>query len=201
MNVNIKKKKFIGNLTGIEIEAENAEEALDKFWEIVDEDHRALEVEVKEKDELTAHDYELLALSRMTGEQIAMELNDKEREEYYKLLEGEDVSEYCPTCGTELEHITIGVEDVFGCPKCKREVPRDEAIIEMKENTTAEAIKMKKSEPGKQKFDPFGKKDTTICGDCGKILTEKTGRLEDSNIDRGVRCNDCYPKFIEKCGK
>jgi Skp family chaperone for outer membrane proteins len=42
-------KKYVGNLTGIEVEAEDLEDALDKFWEIVDEDHRALEVEIKEK--------------------------------------------------------------------------------------------------------------------------------------------------------
>jgi len=38
----------------------------------------------------TCRQYELLALSRMTGEQIADELTDKEREHYYKLMHGED---------------------------------------------------------------------------------------------------------------
>ena len=37
----------------------------------------------------TALWYELLALSRMTGEQIANELTDEEREEYYKIMHGE----------------------------------------------------------------------------------------------------------------
>jgi hypothetical protein len=35
----------------------------------------------------TAREYELLALSRMTGEQIANELTDKERKHYYKLMD------------------------------------------------------------------------------------------------------------------
>ena len=33
-------------------------------------------------------------------------------------------NEKCPTCNTDLCHITIGEEDVFGCPKCKKEVSR-----------------------------------------------------------------------------
>ena len=37
----------------------------------------------------TAKDYELLSISRMTGEQIANELNEEEREAYYKLLNDE----------------------------------------------------------------------------------------------------------------
>jgi len=32
--------------------------------------------------------------------------------------------EFCPECYAELEHIKIKNEDVFGCPKCKKEVTR-----------------------------------------------------------------------------
>ena len=40
--------------------------------------------------EKTCKDYELLALSRMTGEQIANELTDDERKEYYRLMHGDE---------------------------------------------------------------------------------------------------------------
>lgn len=32
--------------------------------------------------------------------------------------------ELCPKCKADLCHITIGKEDVFGCPKCKKELSR-----------------------------------------------------------------------------
>jgi len=35
--------------------------------------------------------------------------------------------EFCPECYTELEHIKLSKEDVFGCPKCKKEITREEA--------------------------------------------------------------------------
>ena len=45
-------------------------------------------------------------------------------------------TERCPKCMTELCHIVIKNEDVFGCPKCKREISRDEAIITKDRNWT-----------------------------------------------------------------
>jgi ribosomal protein L37AE/L43A len=62
--------------------------------------------------------------------------------------------ECCPKCYTELEHIKIKKEDVFGCPKCKKEITRDEADkinvftvicvcnteIEIEENSVAECF-------------------------------------------------------------
>lgn len=38
--------------------------------------------------------------------------------------------ELCPKCRTELQHIIIRKEDVFGCPKCKKEIVRKNAIKE-----------------------------------------------------------------------
>jgi hypothetical protein len=38
--------------------------------------------------------------------------------------------ELCPICKTELEHIKIKKEDVFGCQKCKKEIVRSKAIKE-----------------------------------------------------------------------
>lgn len=38
-----------------------------------------------EMNKKTAYDYEILALSRMTGEQISNELTDEEKKQYYKL--------------------------------------------------------------------------------------------------------------------
>jgi uncharacterized protein YbaR (Trm112 family) len=37
--------------------------------------------------------------------------------------------EVCPECNTELEYIDIKKEDVFGCPKCKKEIERKDSII------------------------------------------------------------------------
>lgn len=31
-------------------------------------------------------------------------------------------AEFCPNCYTRLEHLLIKKEDVFGCPKCKKEI-------------------------------------------------------------------------------
>jgi len=46
----------------------------------------------------------------------------------------------------------------------------------------------------KQKYDPFGSNNTTICGDCGIVLTDKSGRIQDAFIYKGVRCFDCAKK-------
>jgi hypothetical protein len=57
------------------------------------------------------------------GEKIDIELLKGVNPKFVK-SEGE----YCPKCETELEHFTIGREDVFGCPKCKKEIPRKNSI-------------------------------------------------------------------------
>ena len=36
--------------------------------------------------------------------------------------------ELCPDCRTELIHFTLNGEDVFGCPECNREIPRELSI-------------------------------------------------------------------------
>ena len=36
--------------------------------------------------------------------------------------------EYCPKCFRQLEHIIIKKEDVFGCPKCKKEISRAKSV-------------------------------------------------------------------------
>jgi hypothetical protein len=38
--------------------------------------------------------------------------------------------ELCSKCKTELQHINIGKENVFGCPNCKKEIQRKNAIKE-----------------------------------------------------------------------
>jgi Zn-finger nucleic acid-binding protein len=38
------------------------------------------------------------------------------------------MKELCPKCKTELEHITKNNEDIFGCPKCKREIMFSQSI-------------------------------------------------------------------------
>jgi len=48
----------------------------------------------------------------------------------------EEVGEiqFCPECRTELCHIMVETEDVFGCPRCHEEVDRDISIkIRMEE--------------------------------------------------------------------
>ena len=44
-------------------------------------------------------------------------------------MEFEREIEKCPTCNTTLEHIIVKGEDVFGCPECRKEVSRDNAVI------------------------------------------------------------------------
>jgi DNA-binding transcriptional MerR regulator len=41
---------------------------------------------------------------------------------------GTEERELCPICRTELEHIIINEEDVFGCHKCKKEISREDSI-------------------------------------------------------------------------
>jgi len=42
--------------------------------------------------------------------------------------------QFCPECRTELCHIMVGTEDVFGCPRCHKEVSRATSIkIQMEE--------------------------------------------------------------------
>ena len=53
----------------------------------------------------------------------------------YEMI-GKEIIECCPKCKTELEHISIKNrckdesfwEDVFGCPECQIEIPREESI-------------------------------------------------------------------------
>ena len=46
---------------------------------------------------------------------------------YLDCAQLEEIGEiqFCPECKTELCHIMVGTEDVFGCPKCKKEISRD----------------------------------------------------------------------------
>ena len=43
-----------------------------------------------------------------------------------------DFIECCPICDTELEHFEINYEDIFGCPKCKKEITYNESVKKAK---------------------------------------------------------------------
>lgn len=48
------------------------------------------------------------------------------------------VSSFCKTCGSELRHISIRKEDVFGCPKCHAEKSRKQEITLVENTETGE---------------------------------------------------------------
>jgi len=78
----------------------------------------------------TCREYELLALSRMTGEQIENELSDEEREDYWKLSETGSIIRKCFICGeSKIPRYFVDGTDgqsIYFCGNCVDNAPKSD---------------------------------------------------------------------------